>query len=220
MRTCRVPGCDHRTSGWAAYCNAHKTRDRRHGHPLQDAVTKAELSGYTRLVQNRTAKNPDSPAWDRIAVRWHGLVDHCRGIVAMYGARRAVHRYHLQAAQEIIKIAEDVEPQEAVETALAMVMMYDLDPRRFRSDQAFRVQFVRRMRGLTDLNCGSWFDHTTGKVKKAYRDLPPKAAKIMASLLMETFGMVGLMLARLEKEQEAEDREEKKKLTEALKELR
>ncbi|WP_245898218.1 hypothetical protein [Phreatobacter cathodiphilus] len=88
---------------------------------------------------------------------------------------------------------------------MAMFMMLEMEPRRFRTDEAFSHQLVRRVRGLTETNAGRWFDHRSGKVKRAYRDLPPRTARIMASILAKALGGGGLTLAKLEK-RDQEDR--------------
>ena len=53
--------------------------------------------------------------------------------------------------------------------------MWELEPRRFRSDQAFWVQLARRVRGLTDVNFGERWDNARGKVRRCYRELTPRA---------------------------------------------
>lgn len=130
-----------------------------------------------------------------------------------------MNRYRRIAAEEIVKIADHVEATAVADTALAMMMMYDLDQRRFQSDEALLFQISRRVRGLTDLNCGTWFDHRTGRTKRAYRDLPPKATRVVGTWLVETFGAAGLVLARHEKRLATKEMEEKRKLNAALEEL-
>ena len=52
--------------------------------------------------------------------------------------------------------------------------VWELEPRRFRSDQAFWVQLARRARGLTDVNFGERWDNVRGKVQRCYRELTPR----------------------------------------------
>jgi hypothetical protein len=40
------------------------------------------------------------------------------------------------------------------------------DPRRFRSDTAYRFQLVRRTRALADVNAGLRYDHRSNKVRR------------------------------------------------------
>jgi hypothetical protein len=63
-------------SGWAHYCNSHKSRIRRHGDAQQQGVTKAQLKPYLEAVRRRIAKNADNPAWKTIEGNWLVLVEH------------------------------------------------------------------------------------------------------------------------------------------------
>lgn len=220
MHHCRVPGCTAPSSRWGTLCSTHKSRQRRHGHPMQDGVTKAELAPYRAIIRQRKANNPNSPFWPSIEARWNALVDHCRGVVAAYLNGKAMNRNERQACQEVVKLAEHVEAGEVVETALALYLMHEQAPRRFLSDDAFRHQLSRRLRGLADVNAGTWFDHTTNKVKRVYRDLPATSALVMGAMLAETFGVAGLLLARREEEDAEKRRRENEELAQAVKDLK
>ncbi|WP_245500971.1 hypothetical protein [Lichenibacterium minor] len=126
------------------------------------------------------------------------MVGHARAVLARQGAGSA---YARQAASETVKLAEAVEAREIMATAFAVYLMADQQPRRFLSDTAFRVQLVRRLRGLTEANAGTWFDHKTGRTKRVYRELPPQAAGVMGEWIAKAFGAVGLFLARMDREQ-------------------
>ncbi len=102
-------------------------------------------------------------------------------------------------------MAADVDARTVVETVLAMYVMGNDDARRFKSDDAFWFQLARRVRGLTDMNAGSWYDHNTGKMKRVYRDTPRKVTLALAHMLGDAFGAAGIYLARLD-QQEAEQR--------------
>jgi hypothetical protein len=128
-------------------------------------------------------------------------------------------RYERIAAQEVVKLADAVPPREIVRTTLAFFMMNELEPRRFRSDKAFRTQLVRRVRGLTDLDVGSWFDHQTGKTRRAYKELTPRAAMVMGQWLAQAFGGAGLHLARLEQTEADKKQSEQRAMHDALSRL-
>ncbi|SDH69440.1 hypothetical protein [Roseospirillum parvum] len=219
MSTCRVPGCTAPVTRWGSLCSTHKSRQRRHGHPQQTGVTKAELVPFVALVRQRKSRNPDSPLWGQIEARWAALVEHCRGVVAQALDGRAMNRHQRQACVEVVRIADHVEPWTVIETALALYMMQEHDHRRFQSDDAFRHQLSRRLRGLTDVNAGSWFDHGSGRVKRVYRDLPATTTLTMAAMLNEAFGLPGLMLARREEEDARKRRDEVHQLGEAVRNL-
>jgi hypothetical protein len=117
-------------------------------------------------------------------------------------------------------LADHVEAREVIETALAMYLLESYDPRQFRSDAAFRTQLVRRLRGLTEANAGVWYDRSTGKTKRAYRELPPRSVACMADWLVTAFGVVGIYIARLERMDWVKEAEERKALHTALAGLR
>jgi hypothetical protein len=179
-------------------------------------VTKTELAHYVEFVRKRKQRNPQSPFWKSVEGRWAGLVEHARGVTGEFYRGRAMVRHEVQACDAVVKIAENVEAQAVVETALGIYVMLEMDPRRFLSDQAFRFQLVRRVRGLTEVNAGEWFDHKTGKTKRAYKDLSPRTTVIMADLLVQTFGAPGVMLAKREAEDLAKGAQQVKELAAAV----
>jgi hypothetical protein len=214
---CRVPWCSHEAaSRWSRYCDSHKSRDRRHGDPLQETITTANLKPYVKMVRQRIERNQEKPVWPILENLWSSLVHECRSYFATGGGRLPYERTQRRAYQEVIKIADHVEPRTVVETVLAMYLMLDQDPRRFRSDQSFRFQLVRRVRGLTDVNAGQWYDHGSGRVKRAYRDLPPRTAKFLGTMLAKTLGGAGVYLANLERKQLEQQRSTMRALGEAL----
>lgn len=201
IRTCRAPGCGARTSRYGQFCSTHRSRSRRHGHPEQRAITKADLTPYVKRVSLRIAKNEDSPVWSECTTRWHTVVDHARGILAHAQQGKAGYRHERIAAHEVVKLADHVDATEVVKLAISAFLLEDNQPRRFRSDRAFRFQLVRRLRGLTDVNAGSWLNHRTGKTHRAYRDLTPRAVLTFAGWIIEALGGVALYLAKLERQE-------------------
>ena len=198
---CRVSGCRRRTSRWGAYCNTHKSRDRRHGDPNQQTITAADLKPYLKAVRARIERNEGRPLWPLLDQRWNALLDHCRGYLAMCERGVPFQKDHRTACYQLTRLAEYGEPRAVVETVLAMYMLLDQDPRRFRSDRSFRFQLVRRVRGLSDVNAGEYYDHHSGKVKRVYRDLAPRAAEQFAKLVIDALGLAGVHLAGLERQQ-------------------
>jgi hypothetical protein len=219
-RTCQVSGCSApAASGFSRYCSAHRANFRRHGEPNQKAITKTHVKPYAELVRARIAKNPHNPAWTTLETRWRVLVDHAEHIVAAYERGNPGSRIERIAAQEIIKLGKSVEARAVVELTMAMVMMRELQPHGFRSDRAFWVQLGRRIRGLTDLNYGEKYVHDTGKVKRCYRELTPRAAMLLGRWLAETLGVGGLHLARLERADHEKQLAERRDLHDALSSL-
>ncbi len=216
---CRVPYCNSPTSRWGVLCNTHKARQRRHGHPLQRGVSKSELAHYFAFVHQRKARNPDNPFWGATRGRWAGLIEHAQEVTKAYYSGRPMVGWEVKACASIVKIAENVVADVVVETALGMYVMWEMDPRRFLSDEAFRFQLVRRLRGLTEVNAGVWWDHKTGRNKRAYRDLSPRSTQIMGHLLVKTFGLPGVMLSKREAEDLAKGAQHVAELGDAVRAL-
>lgn len=218
-KVCRVAGCRAHTTSFGNYCPSHKSALRRHGHPEQDAVTKAELKPYVTLVRRRIEKNPESTVWQHCETRWRAVADHARGIMAEAERGQPGFGFERRAAEEVLRLDGTVDSRSVVEVIFALYLMQDADSRRFRSDDAFRFQLVRRVRGLVEGNARSWVDPASGRAKRAYVELPPRAAKSLASWLVDAFGGIGLHLARLEQRDREAEQARNKDLGEALKEL-
>lgn len=186
---------------------------------MQASINKAHLKPYLKTVKGRIAKNAHSPAWGTLEGRWRDLADHSRGIIAAYRAGKVSRRHERHAAEQIVKLADDVEPRRIVETVAAVVLMQETEPRRFRSDVAFWMQLTRLVRSLTDINYGERYIHTTGKVKRCYRELSPRASVIMGRWLSETLGLAGLHIARLVQADADKKAKERQDLHKALAEL-
>ena len=220
MHYCAVPGCNRPATRWGRLCSSHKTHLRRHGDTRQESVSKYHLKPYLVAVQARIDANPNSPLWGRIEDRWRALQDHAAGVVTAWRNGKPGSRHVRLACQEVVKIGQQVGAGEIVKTALAMYLMQDAAPRRFASDDGFLFQLVRRVRGLADMNFGSWYDPESGKTRRVYRDLPPKVTRVMGQLLAETFGVAGLLLARKDQEDRSARRKEAEGMARAVEELR
>lgn len=199
LRTCRVPGCHEPATGFSAYCSPHKATSRRHGDPLQEGVTKAQLDPYVKIVEARITKNTNSSVWSQLDERWLALTGAAEAILSAYHNGRPGLRQEVLAAHEVKKLGNTVEPRSVIVTALAMYLMIDQEPRRFRSDAAFSTQLIRRIRGLSDVNVGEWHDSRSNKTRRVYRELPPRVVQVLAGWVVPVLGSVGIRLAALEK---------------------
>jgi hypothetical protein len=183
-------------------------------------VTKAALQPYRAMVLARMAQNADNRAWDLMDKRWDALVRDARGRVAAYEAGTASPRQSITAAEEIVRLAAEVSSREVVVTVAALYMMQALDPHAFSTERAFDVQLVRRVRGLTASNAPAYTDRRTGRPRRAYRELSPRAAAVMAEWLRMTLGVLGTRLVRLEEEERRTNAEDRAELSDALMRLR
>lgn len=125
--------------------------------------------------------------------------------------------FHREPLDKLAKLSGEVKPRSAVEATLAMYLLPEFDPRRFWSDEAFKYQFVRRVRSPSDANVGVTYDHRARKTKRVYWDLRPRSTAALANMLIAAFGRASLYIARHERDrlekQSAAQRELDKALT-------
>lgn len=220
VRQCAVPSCGAATAGHSTLCERHKRTQRRHGHPEQVGTTVHDIKHYRKRVAARKAKNPTNPAWSLLEQRWQGLIAIAADTVAAY-LRGAVHiAYVVRAAEQVLRIATAVPSGVVVETSLAMYLMHEERPQRFLSGRAFSFELARRVRGLTDSNAGTYWDARTGKMKRVYKDLAPKAMEVLAGQLVAAFGGAGLFIAGLERVEAEKARADHQCLSTALGDLK
>jgi hypothetical protein len=125
---------------------------------------------------------PHSPAWDRLDDGWL-QVGQAKGILAAEKQGRAAVRHERIAARELATLGDAVSAREVVVCTLAMFVMWEMEPRKFRSDDAFRMRLARRVRRLTEANAAHYFDHIAGKSKRVCRDPRRGAAKVFGGWL-------------------------------------
>jgi hypothetical protein len=204
---CNAPGCSAPASTrFGRYCRPHVAQLRRHGAIGQTGVTKADLKVYRHIVESRLEKNKDKPLLTQLEARWGAVMTYAESVREEARSKPMV-RYRREASIEMLRIGNNVEPRDVIETVLAMYVMQDQEPRRFKSDQAFRTQLVRRVRGLTRLNADAWTDAKTGQRKLVYRDLGQRTVTIMGGWIAEALGPAGIMFARLERKDHAKEQE-------------
>jgi hypothetical protein len=191
MSFCAVPGCRSVRLARSPLCNTHKSAKRRHGDPQQRGTTLAELQPYLKLVRAHIRRNSKNSVWQQLDDLWRLLLDECERELEERRDRPSV-AYDREAKEQLVKLKMGVKPRDAVEVMLAMYALQEFEPRRFKSDDAFRFQLVRRLRALSDLNVGSYYQHETRKVKRVYQDLSPRTTRALAGYLTETFGRAGL----------------------------
>lgn len=200
-----IPGCGQQSAGFSLHCERHKRALRRHGHPEQRGVTVRELDPYIKRVRARVEKNADNPAWPLLGDRWAALTADAREAEQRCQAGQPFILHERTASHEILRLSQHLEPESVMIAALALFLMQEEQPRRFRSDRAFLFQLARRVRGLTDLNAGEYWDNKAGRTKRVYRDISPRTLEALGRRLSNVFGVAGLHIARLE-QREAQER--------------
>ncbi len=217
--TCLIPSCHARTSPYGRYCNTHKIRWRRHGHPLQETITHATLKVSCKLLRDCIKKNSDKALWPKLEERWMETLASCRDYIREAEAGAIFNRHRLKASYELLKLDGVVAPRDVVEAVLAVFLLQEQEPRRFKSDRAFLFQLARRIRGLSDMNAGVYYDHVTGRMKRVYRDLTAAATEALGDILVESFGAAALYIARLITHGREQQAQAKQQMTAALEEI-
>ncbi|MCP5239687.1 MAG: hypothetical protein H6949_07685 [Zoogloeaceae bacterium] len=218
-KQCSVPLCPEPIAGYGALCNRHKSIRRRHGHPEQSGITVQELTPYRKRVKNRMQRNSENQAWSILAQRWERVIDAAKAQDDEAQAGKPFVSYMREAGHELVKLSNEVPVEALVETALAMFLMQEEQPRRFKSDAAFDAQLARRARALTDTNAGTYWDDKTKRTKRVYRDVTPRTLAVIAEYLKAAFGVAGLYVARLERKEQDRNKNEQAALTSALEAL-
>lgn len=218
-KQCAARGCTEPTEGYSTLCPTHRKTHRRHGHHDQSGITAQRLKPYLRRVEARRSKNKDSNAWSLLEARWGALVNQAEATLASWRAGQALVQTQVQAAHQVQTLTGAAQAAAIVDTALAMFLMQDAEPRRFVSDRAFDFQLVRRVRSLAPLNAGSYWNHKEQRTTKVYKDLPPRVIELLGKQLRDAFGLAGLMLAEKERAEEAKKQAAHRQLTEALEAL-
>ena len=219
-KQCSVPQCPSAAAGFGNLCDRHKAIRRRHGHPEQSGITVQELAPYRKRVKHRMDKNQGNPAWGILSQRWEMIVAAAKTDESEIRNGRPFVTYQREAHHELVKLANEVPIDSLIETSLAMFLMQEEQPRRFKSDAAFDTQLARRARALTETNAGTYWDDKTKRVKRVYRDVSPRTLAVMAQHLKTAFGVAGLYVARLEQQEQEQANNEKAALTQALESLK
>lgn len=167
----------------------------------------------------RRAKNPANPTWDILRERWAVVAVNAETILRAHAAGKPGSAHATQAAHHIKQLAATVDDGVVMEAALAMFLMREAKPQRFLSDRAFDFQLSRRVRALSDVNAGTYFDHETGKTKRVYRDVLPGTLMALSEPLKAAFGVAGVFLAELDQRDEKKTAAKKMELVTALKEM-
>ena len=221
---CSVPGCANRPGGgrmaasWTTLCNHHRLRQRRHGDASQMPIRAGHIAPHLKALKRRQAIRPEAHAWAALAGRWNGLVTACKDTLAVYGSGQPMSRWTIEAAEEIVKVAAGVTSEAAWQTAIAVWLLREADPRLFPSEQSFKVQMGRRVRHLVETNRGRWWNPATGSYKLAFRDPSPRAALLVGEWLTEAFGVAGEWLAKQAKAEADAKATERQAFYDALRE--
>jgi len=218
-KRCAALHCAEPVAGYSTLCESHKRTLRRHGHALQTGITALELKPFQERIAARRAKNPTNPTWELLRGRWEALTAHAKASLDAYANGSPAISYERQTAEQLGTLRTTVPVDDVIDTALAMFLLWEQSPLRFMSDKAFNFQLSRRVRGLAEANSGSHYSATEGRIKRTYRDTPPRVLDCLAESLKVAFGVAGMRLAELEKIDKQKMTDKKLELSAALKEM-
>lgn len=215
VRYCRA--CGRETKRLSGSCGKCERNKRENGHPAQRAVTKRELSEHLKLVlkcRKRTASQ--ATEWAALDAQWGHIVDHARAVVAESRSGRAYLSTELRAANEVLRLARDVEAQQVTDVSLAMWSLNLNDGRMLKDDHSFLVQWVRQVRKLGTVALGQRWDDRQQRVRRMYVCVPPSAVKVFAGWLKAAYAHAGVTFARAERERHERELEEKARVKAAI----
>lgn len=212
--------CTEPAAGFSTHCDSHKRTLRRHGHAEQKGVAVYELQPFVDRIAARRAKNPANPTWDLLQRRWEALTAHAGATLQTYATGVPAISYERQTAQQLMTLRDSVPGDSVINVALAMFTFSEQRPSRFKSDRAFGFQLARRVRALAVINTGSAWSAKDGRMKRTYRDIPPRVLDCLAESLKVAFGVAGLRLAELEMKEAAGVDTERHELHNALKDMK
>jgi len=191
---CIIPSCGQPKSGRSNKCNAHKLAHRRHGHPLQTSIKVTEFGPYRDAIRRLWEANEEASLWQVMHARWGRCIDHAKALTAQRDRGAAYVRHAVRAADALLALNGNVAFQEVASTALALYVYAADRPQRFRDDHALRFQLVRKVRALDELAVGKTWNHKTRAMHRVYRDMPPRAVRVLADYLGAVFAEAGLLL--------------------------
>jgi hypothetical protein len=214
-RDCRTPGCYRQTERLSGRCAKCESAKRLNGDYKQRAVTQKALHGHLMLA-NDCRKRTKPEQWIELDAQWDRVVEIARETVSEWRGGKAMHRPTVQAADEIIKLAEGgVKAEDVVNVSLAMSSAYWNDTL-IRTDESFLFQWVRQVRKLGSMSLGQRWDNRQQRTRRVYRAMPPAAVREMAMMLKGAFGLAGVAFARSEKARKERVAADKAKLKDAL----
>jgi hypothetical protein len=217
---CRTPGCGRPTKRLSGRCSKCESAKRLNGDYKQLAVTKKALHGHLVLAlacRKRTAERADQ--WAALDGQWNKIVEQAREILTEWRSGIASYRPRVQAAEEIIKLAEHgVKAEDVVNVSLAMWSAY-LNDTLIKTDDSFLFQWTRQVRKLGTMALGQRWDDRQQRSRRVYRAMPPKAVHEMALWLKAAFGHAGVVFAKTERARRERELEERARLKGAIRKL-
>ena len=142
-RPCQALGCTAMAaSGFSHYCRNHRARLRRHGAVDQTGITATDPRPYVERVRQRIRRTQRAPCGDSLTPDGWPLLTTRVASSGKPPGDEPDPSTNGRRAREVLKLIAETEPRSVVEVALAMFLIWDQEPRRFRTDEGFRFQLV------------------------------------------------------------------------------
>lgn len=189
-RPCTVPGCGRKSDGARRLCAKHRTHRDRHGHELQSGVRTGELTPIKKWIRAwiRSRANGDK-IWQGILADWQRCRDDAlTGLREMQQPGRAGYSWMRDALRDIVEVGSDADPEAVFLTVMAVVLLHEQDPRRFKDHRALLFQVSRRFRSLSARNRKTWNKSHNGEPRFCYTTPSPRHAAVVGETLLHAIG--------------------------------
>lgn len=194
----------------------HVQRLRLHGTLTPRTITKTEFAEYlarvTRVIERGHHEKIDRGLREQAAL----LGDAARDLESASHSGPWVHRWNVRAAQEVLRVLNDIGAARSGLTVTACFLLRDDRPHLFDSDTAFAYELVRLWRSQTSLSIGSTWDPKQNRAKLWYKTLPARTSVAIAELLVDAYVSLAALVIRAYKEFAARPTAARKNLAEGF----
>ena len=79
---CSIHGCVRTVHArYSSFCQNHRQRLRRYGHPLQSTIYPRDVAPHLKLLATRQRENADSKAYAILRGRWSAMVERALALI-------------------------------------------------------------------------------------------------------------------------------------------
>lgn len=208
MRICVVNRCGRKGSGYSKYCNAHRIRDRCHGHPLQRPVKATEVQKYAKHISKWIDARPNHEViLAGMKKAWTGVVQDALAEQRRVMRGGFVNVSHQRSYFDIATVASEVEWKKIALTMMTIGYLAGHDRQLFSSDRAYLFAYARRFRTLANSFIAVRWNHRTGRNHLIYSQANPMRLQFLGEILAKAFGALGLNI-QVTEAKEAREREQ------------
>lgn len=198
--TCSVAGCAKKAKRHGGPCSKHQINRRRHGHEKQVPVSAFELRRHARHVRKLIDCRPNrEDIWTSLLAAHDMLLSQANAEVSVAKASKGiVHRPAYEAAQAIVTVCSEAQAEDVVIILVTLGYLQEFDPKRFVSDDAFRMTMALRFRRLASSSFYRTINPSTGAKLRPSHEFPPRTQLMLGRRLATGFAAFGAELCRAE----------------------